>query len=359
MTELNTTGSSSVGNATTNQTFHGFCSGLRPSKTVQITTYSISMVLSLIGNVLVLLIFYRNKTLRTAVHYFIMNMAVSDLIYPVVFLPFRISAAYLDNEWLVRGVFGNILCKIAWNAGNISNFVSTVSMVVIAVDRFHAVLFPMRPTLLSRKKCRFIIIATWLAALGFCSHLIYAVQLVSNHSKRYRCLLKWTPASQTIVVVKIFLISFLCLTIGSAVVLTVLYSTIITRLYSQKGDVNLANEVIRKRARENRRVTWMLLTVVILFYLVWTQAYIVNFAIFLKHDVILPCFYFWLGGSAFSLLQPVVNPIVYFVFNGNYRRGIKEMFKCPCTAVSFQFGSNANNMGEINYGIELSNLPNK
>ena len=61
-----------------------------PFKAVQITTYSLLMASSVIGNFLVVGVFYRNKTLRTAAYYFIMNMAVSDLLYSLFYLPFCI-----------------------------------------------------------------------------------------------------------------------------------------------------------------------------------------------------------------------------------------------------------------------------
>ena len=59
----------------------------RESKAIAISMYSSFMVLSLVGNSLLITVFYRNKSLRTPVHCFIMNMTLSDLIIPIISLP--------------------------------------------------------------------------------------------------------------------------------------------------------------------------------------------------------------------------------------------------------------------------------
>ena len=105
------------------------------------------MLLSLTGNFLVVAVFFRNKTLRTPVHYFIMNMAVSDLIIPVVVLPWKMVEAWHDRVWLVDGVLDSILCKLLPIAWYLSINMSVCNMVVIATERLHAVIFHMRPPL--------------------------------------------------------------------------------------------------------------------------------------------------------------------------------------------------------------------
>ena len=124
------------------------------------------MTSSLTGNVLLVAVFYRNKTLRTAVHYFIVNMAISDLIIPVVSLPLRIKKIYHDGLWLVDGVLATVLCKLTWIAEPVSTGVSILIMIVIAVDRFRAVLFSMKFCLFSQIKRRLIIAATWLVSVA-------------------------------------------------------------------------------------------------------------------------------------------------------------------------------------------------
>ena len=135
MVEVN--GSESFPNATNETLFsYAICTGPYPSKSVTITLYSISMALSLIGNLLIVAVFYRNKTLRTAVHYFIVNMAISDLIMPLIYLPSAISKTYHDGLWLVDGVLGSVLCKLVYVAWGLSTCVSILNMMGAAASCF-------------------------------------------------------------------------------------------------------------------------------------------------------------------------------------------------------------------------------
>ena len=123
------------------------CTGSRPIKPVEIASWLVLMLLSLIGNLLIVAVFCRNKTLRTPVHYFITNMAVSDLIIPAVVLPWFITRASHDGVWLVDGLAGSILCKFVYVAWAVSITVSIFGMITVAAERSHGALFAMKPPL--------------------------------------------------------------------------------------------------------------------------------------------------------------------------------------------------------------------
>ena len=322
-------GSGEFSNAT-NYTFHDFpsrCTGSWPSKTVELIIYSMLMTFSLLGNFLIVAIFYRNTRLRGPVHYFIVNMAFSDLVMPVIMLPWWISAIHHDGIWLIDGVFGAFICKLAGMAWGVSTFVSILSMIAIAADRFHAVLFPMRSALFSRNKCLLIIAATWVLSVAYRAHYLYAMKLLSFGTGLY-CVFQWEPASYMREVSKITWILSFCLFSVSAIVLTVLYSSIIVFLYKQKN-LLLASEVTRSRAKENRQVTCMLVIIVIVFYTVWIPHHVVYFISYLKPSSGLSCVFTWFSDVFFPLLYPIINPVVYFIFNANYRRGLRELLCCP------------------------------
>ena len=90
------------------------------SKTTNAATITVGFLvlfLSLTGNFLVVAVFYRNKTLRTPVHYFIVNMAISDLMIPVVFLPLVIAREY-NVLWMVNEVIGILYsASLEWSLG--------------------------------------------------------------------------------------------------------------------------------------------------------------------------------------------------------------------------------------------------
>ena len=72
-------------------------------------------------------------------------------------------------------------------------------------------------------------------------------------------------------------ISFLFLFVITAFVLTVLYSIMIVFRYGQKTHLHLASETVKLRAKENRQITSMLVTIMVAFYLVWVPFYVYYF----------------------------------------------------------------------------------
>ena len=303
------------------------------SKTTKATTIATSFLvlfLSLMGNFIVIAVFYRNKTLRTPVHYLIVNMAVSDLIIPVVFVPLVIAEQYYDSLWMFDGVIGTLLCKLEKVAWSISITVSILSMVSIAVERFHAILFAMKPPLISRKKCLQGIVLMWITSTVFQAHIIYGYKLVRKDSGTY-CEFQWEPVAYTEKLKQIFQVLFLVLSAVSAVVLTVLYSSIIIFLNKQKSSIHMASEIVKCKAKENRKVTCMLVMVVIVFCVVWIPSHVRFSILYFRPNLKLP-YSFSSIAKGLPILYAVINTVVYFLFNENYHRGFKELLCClwPC-----------------------------
>ena len=288
------------------------------SKAIVIATYSSLMMLSLVGNSLLIAVFYRNKSLRTPVHYFIMNMLVSDLIIPTISLPTSISVIYHDWQWMVGGGLGTVLCKFVSAAGFVSFSVSMFSMVAIAIDRFYAIVFVMKPALFSKKTCHRLIIASWIVSVAIQGYNVDAARLELEGSNIY-CDKGFDK------------ISILCLFAITALVLTLLYSIMIVFLYHQKMDPHLANESVELRAKENRKITLMLVIIVIAFYLVWIPFLVFNLK---EEDVVDECYWAWESiAGTLPMFYTVINSLVFVIFIETFREGCRQLLCRPwvCT----------------------------
>ena len=114
---------------------------------------------------------YKTRSLRNPVNYFIANMAISDLLFPIFLIP-QVLVQLNTNTWLIDGPLGQALCKLSGYLVDVSSAVSIQSLVTIAVDRFGAVVFPLSSPLISSKRCRFFILATRIIAMVvFCPSL--------------------------------------------------------------------------------------------------------------------------------------------------------------------------------------------
>ena len=283
------------------------CTGLWPSEAVESAFYLFFLASSLIGNVLIVAIFYKDKTLRTTVNCFMLNMCVSDLIIPVINLPL----------WITYNRSKTIMFITGFPSLGVSISVSLFSMVALAAERFRAIIFPMKPALFPQKKCYVAIAVMWLSSLAFFTYwvtdIIFTIPFCTNT--------EWNLKNDA------FLITFVALMCLSVIAVTLFYLKMAIFLYRQKNSLHLASEVVKKRAKRNRKIITMLIIIVILFYVVWIPDYVMVF-LYYKNHFSIPCLYVWFSAVVLPITYPVINPIVYFVFIEKYRQGLRKILCC-------------------------------
>ena len=206
------------------------CSSLINPEALKVGTtvaYSLILVVSLVGNSLIVLIVYKTPTLRKPINMLIANMPMSDLLYPIFMFPVRLAKLHVGS-WLIGGTLGQALCKIHPFLADISSLVSIQSLVLITVDRYAAVVVPLRSPLNIRKVCRCLIVGTWILAVPFCWPLFVEYQ------EGKRCMNQWEVIFGEKSSLGIYLLSASILFFYIPfVVLVILYSIILIKLKKQ------------------------------------------------------------------------------------------------------------------------------
>ena len=179
-------------NTTMNGTQPSSCFNPTAGRIGKTSAYCLLPVVSLTGNSLICLIVYKTKTLRKPINFFIVNMAMSDLLYPIFLFPWEITELHVGS-WLISGPLCQALCKLAPFLTDVSLGVSIHNLVLVPVDRFGAVVFPHRSPLISTKLCRFFIPATWIVAMAIHSPYLFASKL-AEYPGRLVCLNQWNDA---------------------------------------------------------------------------------------------------------------------------------------------------------------------
>jgi len=301
------------------------------AKAGQSFAYWLIFVFTLLGNSLIGIVVYKTQTLRKPINYFIVNMAMSDLLYPLFWIPKEITDSFVDS-CPVGGSLGQAFCKLVPFLGSISVLVSVQSLVLIAVDRFGAVVLPLRSPLVSSKMYPFFILATWIVAMAVFSPYVLALKLVEYPGK-LACEIRWNEAfGESSSFANYLLALYLVFCYLPIVLLVILYSIIVFTLKSQKIPGEQSVNAEQQRAKRNRNVLKMAIAIVVGFVLCWVPWSIINLLLFsaLESDRTLPCdFYLYNGiGYFISLLSCIINPLICFTFSGNYRQGLKRLLKC-------------------------------
>lgn len=297
--------------------------------------YCLLSVVSLAGNSLVGIIVYRTKTLRTPTNILIVNMAMSDLLYPIFSFTRCLTEINTASNWLINGALGQALCKLSVFAADVSTLVSVQSLVLLAVDRFVAVVFPLRFLLISSKRCRYFIPVIWIVALAVHSLYLFALKVV-EYSEGLACVRDWhgvfgesfSPAGYflglTIVVIFVPLVST-----------AVLYFAIALRIKSQKIPGEQSANARKQRLKRKRNVLKLSIAVVLVFAVCWLPfSIMVLFHLFSSDSAVISfCSFQYSQVIVLFLAQSycAVNPSICFIFSGNYRQGLKNLLSCFST----------------------------
>ena len=229
--------------------------------------YCLIIIVSLAANSLIVMIVYKTPNLRKPINYFIANMASSDLLFPIFRVPWRMFYLHTKDSFLVGGQLGQALCKLVPFFGDVSFVVSIQNLILIAVDRFGAVVFPLRSPLIRSKLCPFFILATWIVVVAFNSPDLFTHKLV-EYPEGTRCVLGWKKAFGESSSFASFVLAYYILFIYIPVLLLViLYSIIVIKLKTHAHPGEQSPNTQQQRDRRNRNVLQMSIAIVTVFVL--------------------------------------------------------------------------------------------
>ena len=321
-------------NTTTNGTapWNGYwnCSGLNSAavKTGKTIALSLIFVVSLVGNSLIGIIVYKTPNLRKPINFLIANMALSDLLFPIFLLPKRLLDLHVDS-WLINGVLGQILCKLQAFLVEASSLVSVQSLVLIAVDRFGAVVVPLRSPLISRKLCPFFILTTWIVAMAVTSPYLFAYKLVENPGEM-KCESLWAETFGEKSFVTYSLAGVSVFFYIPMILLVAVYSIILIKLKKQAHPGEQSANAEEQRKRRNQNVLKMAIAIVLAFFLCWipscTIVLIKQFSApksFIRSSCSFQAFYIFTYYLTFA--NCAINPTILFISSSNYRQGLKRL----------------------------------
>ena len=292
-----------------------------PVKIVKVLLYSIILLSSLVGNALIITIVRKRTELRNTINYFIVNMAVSDFVYPLTVIPVQLTQiATSSMQWCITGTVGLIFCKLTNFLEDVSISVSIQSLVWIALDRFVAVVLPMKVHLISSRFRVFAMASTWLLAMvGNC--LDFYIYELAEEGEEKVCMKLYGDTLLIKTYAKVRTTVFL---IAPFVAMTVLYCVIAVTLRRQ--DKALHCSAVHQKDQRKRRAIKMSFCIMTSFYIAFLPV-LVGFLI-KQYEVTVSCSFLkalWFLAPCAVYISSVINPIICILFVQSYRRGLKEI----------------------------------
>ena len=290
------------------------------TKIGRVLLYGVLIVLSIAGNSLIITAVRNDKNTKPTVRLFIQNMSAADLLITLIYMPRMISIMFRGYEWLVDGLLGLILCKFVTVIHHTAIFVSIQTLVVLSVERFVAVAYPLKRNI-SKRLAKRLIAAMWLGSLVVRIPRVVALYternkygtLICTSRKRFD---EYFENAKVIYYDLLFYVFYLI----PLVIIAFSYSAI---LFTLKRRTIPGCQLSREQRRHeilNRKVFRMLLAVTLAFILCWFMYFVKR-----KLPEIFPCdLEFWRRFTAHS--NTVITPMIYFAFNDTFRKQAKRTF---------------------------------
>ncbi|XP_024082499.1 tachykinin-like peptides receptor 99D isoform X2 [Cimex lectularius] len=283
------------------------------------------------GNLIVIWIVLAHKRMRTVTNYFLVNLAIADAMVSSLNVTF--SYSYMVNsDW----PFGNVYCKISQFVSVLSICASVFTLMAISVDRYMAIMHPLRPRM-GRRMTLCIAGSIWVLGSAFAVPiLIFYTTLVQdfpNGDTRVICYAEW-PDGSTTESYQEYIYNVFFMVITYFVPITSMCFTYVRVGIELWGSQSIGECTQRQleNIKSKRRVVKMMIVVVSIFGVCWLPFHI-YFIITSYMPEITNLSYiqdlylaiYWLAMS-----NSMYNPIIYCWMNTRFRRGFKQFFSwCP------------------------------
>ncbi|XP_059176193.1 pyroglutamylated RF-amide peptide receptor-like, partial [Physella acuta] len=288
-----------------------------------IVLYSLTILFSIAGNILVVAVFTKGRRCRTDIRPFLINLAVADLIMALFCMPFTFTFVMI-RTW----IFSSPMCPLVLFMQHLSVSASVFTNMAIGIDRFLVVTFPLRARM-SSQRARYTLFIIWL-----CSLALSSVQLIVGKAKDkgsfVDCDEEWSSSGAR----RTFTMFVLLITyITPLIILAVTYSIVAILLWKRTAPGNAHEERDSQQLKAKRKVIKMLVLVVVMFGLCWLPLHtfflVIDFNPHLMSNqtegeerTFTVLFYtaFWLAMS-----NSCANPIIYGFTNESFRADMASL----------------------------------
>ncbi|KAG9269406.1 neuromedin-K receptor-like [Astyanax mexicanus] len=284
--------------------------------------YTAVLLVALTGNVLTAWVILAHRRMRTVTNYFLLNLAVADASLAALNTPVNFIYA-ARGQWY----FGLAYCRFHNFYPVAAVFASIYTMTAIAVDRYMAIIHPLKPRF-SATVTKVVIACVWGAAVVLAFPVCF-YSATKTVRQRTLCYVAWprlpddTFMYHIIVAVLVYLLPL--------VVMGITYSLVGVTLWGSSLPGHTSENYV-DQLQAKRKVVKMMLVVVVTFAICWLP-YHVYFIVTGLNRRLTKWKYIqqvYLAILWLAMSSTMYNPIIYCCLNSRFRAGFKQAFRwCP------------------------------
>ncbi|XP_063819893.1 prolactin-releasing peptide receptor [Pseudophryne corroboree] len=295
---------------------------LHSFKPLIIPCYSLVVCIGIIGNYLLIYVICKTKKMHNVTNFLVGNLAFSDMLMCATCVPLTLAYAFEPQGW----VFGHFMCYFVYLMQPVTVYVSVFTLTVIAVDRYHATVYPLRRRL-TIPICAYILSGIWLlSCLMATPALVHTYHIEFPDLDLSICEEFWFGMEK-----KRLAYAY------STLILTYALPLIVISLSYLRISVKLKNRVVPGNItyiqaewdRARRRKTFRLLVLVVgAFGVCWLPLHIFNIMKDIDIDLIDKQYFnlVQLLCHWFAMMSACTNSFLYAWLHDSFRGELKKMF---------------------------------
>ncbi|XP_069124696.1 RYamide receptor-like [Argopecten irradians] len=292
---------------------------------ILITMYSAIIILSVGGNLTVCFIVFRARRMRTVMNFFIVSLAMSDLLMAILCIPFTFVANLVLNYW----PFGDLLCPIVTFLQSVTVFLSSFTLVAISMDRYIAIIYPLRQKM-SKKQAFIVIALIWCisflipipTAMFSWTHKYVNVSTAPKFCQEMFA----NPEDKRLYGTMIMLLQYFL----PLVILMFTYGRISAVMWSDRAPGEAMTTRDQRMTESKRKIIKMMITVVIIYAICWLPLHVLNIAGDVDPSVydVKGMNYIWMTSHWLAMSNCMYNPFIYCWMNAKFRNGFLKVLNC-------------------------------
>ena len=294
---------------------------------IESAAYFAVILTALLGNTLFILAVYKTRALRNPQNYYLISLATTDILNAMVCMPITL-VVLIKGRW----PFGDLACQFQGSMISISSMVSLLTLGIIAINRYVKIV---RSAILYQKIFRKrnvlkSITISWISIASFVFGAFFIRKTVFHfHPGKCLCFVKIDFKDH----VGIYS------AIGYNILVSLSFPPIVFSYYqvfrkvrahfaqvAQVGNLSHHDES-SVTFTEEVKITAMLFTTILAFFLCWTPSFIIDFyEIFvgyytLPRQVYMMNIFTYVSSSA-------VNPMIYGLMKREFKEAYKKVLCC-------------------------------
>ncbi|KAJ7340241.1 hypothetical protein OS493_002973 [Desmophyllum pertusum] len=304
------------------------------AETMRLSFSAIICSIGIVGNILVIIITGGNRANKTAVHKYILNLAIADIGVLAICYPLTLVKAADPLHWPL----GRVVCKVLYPFTDIFFSASIGSIVAVAIDRHRAIVRGMT-AYRSLSIAKWVILSIWLA--GFASAVVpvyFVMQFIENKQNgTVDCTPRW-PNNLTFALY-VFSLSIFWYILPLILILWV-YRQIASKIRASKLLHRKINNMCGSYRNEKKKKKYdtvntkamkILVPVVIMFAVTMFPFHVFRLvSVFVD---IRRVKYIWVVYNICTILlltNSAANPIIYSLVSEEFRQRFKEILYFNC-----------------------------